>query len=173
MRPDRHGMPPSICVEDDISIFRIVRRKAASTSQTVMPLGPQGCTRCDVPTPPILWSSKHARVYGRRVGGHMASSSANTMISVVTFRMPWDICRRLLANGTERTRMRSGSTALASSWRGPIIFSSVMIRISLGFPTSQLFAASLNSSPASMVGTTIVTSSEAMYVGFSGKGTGR
>jgi hypothetical protein len=31
----------------------------------------------------------------------------------------------------------------------------------------------LNSSPASMVGTMIVTSSEAIYVGFSGRGTGR
>ena len=161
-----------MCVEEDISIFRIVRRKAARTSQTVMRL-PTAWTRWLVPTPPIFWSSKHANTYGKSVGGQMASSSAKTMMSVVVFLMPWLICRRLLANGTVRTRMRSGLTWLARSCRGPSIFSSVIMRISLGLPASQLLAASLNSSPASIVGTIIVTSSEAMYVGFSGRGTGR
>ncbi len=150
-----------MCVDEEISILRIVRRNAASTSHTVMCL-PMGFTRCDVPTPPTFWSSKHAKTYGRSVGGQIASSSAKTIMSVVVFLMPWAIWRRLFAYGTVKTRIRPGSTALARSCRGRSIFSSVMIIISLGPPASQLWAASLNSSPASIVGTIMVTSSEAM-----------
>lgn len=76
-----------MCVAEEISMFRIVSRKAARTSQTVM-CSPTGCTRCDVPTPPTFWSSKHAKTYGRSVGGQIASSSAKTMMSVVVFLIP-------------------------------------------------------------------------------------
>ena len=53
VRPKRHGRPPSMCVDEEISILRIVRQNAASTSHTVMPL-PTGFARCDVPTPPTF-----------------------------------------------------------------------------------------------------------------------
>lgn len=141
VRPDKQGMPPSMCVEEAISIFLIVSRMAARTSHMVI-LCPTGCTRWDVPTPPIFWSSKHARTYGRRVGGQIASSSAKTMMSVVVFRIPCAICKRLLANGTVRTRILEGSTDRASSSSGPLIRSSVTIIISFGFPSSHECAAS-------------------------------
>ena len=94
-------------------------------------------------TPRFLVSKAGQYIWQKR-GGQMASLSAKTMMSVVVFLTPWPICRHLLVKGTLRTRMHSGSTWLVRSCRGPSIFSSVIMRISLDLPTSQLFFPSID-----------------------------
>ncbi len=163
-----------MCVEEAISKLRIESRNAASVSQTVI-LPPCACglTRCDVPTPPTCWSSKHASIQRSIVGGQIASSSAKTMRSVVVWRMPWAICSRLFALGTVSTSIRSASTEAASARSAGAIEASVTMRILCGSDCSHEYAACWNSGPASIVGTMIVTSSCAAYVGCRGGGIGR
>lgn len=129
--------------------------------------------RCDVPTPPMLGSSKGASIHWSTLGGHITSSSTKTVILVHTSGIARHICRRLFASRILRTRIFLALILLATLVRLSTLASTVTRRSSYGWADRHVFRVSSNSMPpVAMVGRIIVTSWD-VYVGFSGIGMGR
>ena len=177
VRPDKHGIPPSALVIAAQSKFLLSRYSAPKKFQHLCDRVGFSARRrrWHVTTPPYCGCSKGANNHCKVFRGQSTSSSAKTMIGVVTSGTARAIWRRLLACLTDIQRSRPWLFA-GILWINPCALyklSSIVTRInSLGSFRKIDWTVRSNSGPSpSRVGRMTVTSS-GYRVGFSGIGIG-
>ena len=124
-----------------------------------------------VPTPPYSSFSRGANIHGRRVDGHVTSSSAKTVIDVVMCGIALTIWRRLFGCATLRVITLLVFIFLIILFARSRLASIVTRMISWGSVARMLNMVSSRPSPP-RDGMTTVTSLEVKR-GFSGMGMGR